>query len=199
MWDEIAHAIPNVNDITRISCMCPTKESRRYDVTPSLIGWAHTQNDPCCAATMMRTSTYASIYLANSYFMTRVNVFSLCSLCIGCCVSGGIIINKHSTQRVDSLTTGYNPGERGTESDFRGTVLSQWGLNHYNDVIMSAMASQITAVSSVCSIICSADQRKTSNLRVTGLCEGNPPVTVTQIPLKFHRSVLLLASLIISW
>ena len=30
------------------SCICPTNERRRYNVTSSLIGWAHTQNDPCC-------------------------------------------------------------------------------------------------------------------------------------------------------
>ena len=27
--------------------MCPANERRRYNVTPSLIGWAHAQNDPC--------------------------------------------------------------------------------------------------------------------------------------------------------
>ena len=27
--------------------MCPANERWRYSVTPSLIGWAHTQNDPC--------------------------------------------------------------------------------------------------------------------------------------------------------
>ena len=43
---------------------------------------------------------------------------------------------------------------------------------HYSDVIMSAMAYQITGVSIVCSAVCS-----TSNLRVTGLCEANSPVT----------------------
>ena len=29
-----------------ILCMCPAIEKRRYSVTPSLIGWAHTLNDP---------------------------------------------------------------------------------------------------------------------------------------------------------
>ena len=47
---------------------------------------------------------------------------------------------------------------------------------HYGDVIMSAMASQFTGVSIVCSIIFSAS-KKTSKLRVTGLCGGNPPAT----------------------
>ena len=39
---------------------------------------------------------------------------------------------------------------------------------------MSAMASQITGVLIVYSTVCS---KKTSKLRVTGLCEGNSPVT----------------------
>ena len=40
------------------------------------------------------------------------------------------------------------------------------------------MAPQITGVPIVCSTVCSgADQRKTSKLRVTGLCEGKPPMT----------------------
>ena len=30
-----------------ILCMLPADERRRYIVTSSLIGWAHTQNDAC--------------------------------------------------------------------------------------------------------------------------------------------------------
>ena len=46
--------------------------------------------------------------------------------------------------------------------------------NHYYDVIMGAIASQITSLTIVYSIVCSdADQKKTSKLRVTGLCAGN--------------------------
>ena len=46
------------------------------------------------------------------------------------------------------------------------------------DVITSAMASQIAGVSIVCSTVCSgADKKKTLKLCVTGLCEGNSPVT----------------------
>ena len=49
---------------------------------------------------------------------------------------------------------------------------------HYNDVIMSAMASQITSLTIVYSTIYSKPRlKKTSKLCVTGLCEGNPPVT----------------------
>ena len=46
---------------------------------------------------------------------------------------------------------------------------------HYCDVIMGAMASQITSLT----IVYSAGRRskKTSKFRVTGLCAGNSPVT----------------------
>ena len=62
---------------------------------------------------------------------------------------------------------------------YRGpTKFSVPGQATISDVIMSAVASQITSVSMFCSTICSdADQRKTSKLRVTGLCEGNSRVT----------------------
>ena len=50
-----------------------------------------------------------------------------------------------------------------------------------SDVIMSAIASQITGVSIVYPTLCSrADKKKISKLRVTGLCDGNhrsPPVS----------------------
>ena len=32
-----------------ILCMCLANEKRRYNVTSSLIGLTHTQNDPCTA------------------------------------------------------------------------------------------------------------------------------------------------------
>ena len=49
--------------------------------------------------------------------------------------------------------------------------------SRYSVVTMSAMASQITVVSIVNSTVCSGDDKKTSKFRVTGHCEGNPPVT----------------------
>ena len=50
--------------------------------------------------------------------------------------------------------------------------------SHYSDVIMNAMASQITSVSIVCSLFWfRGGSKKTSKIRVTGLCEGNPHVT----------------------
>ena len=52
------------------------------------------------------------------------------------------------------------------------------GPMHYNDVIMSAMASQITSLTIVYwSVYSRCRSKKTSKLCVTGLCEGNSPVT----------------------
>ena len=49
---------------------------------------------------------------------------------------------------------------------------------HYSNVIMIAMASQVTGVLIVCSAVCSgARQKNPSKFSVTGLCEGNRPVT----------------------
>ena len=51
---------------------------------------------------------------------------------------------------------------------------------HFNrsDVFMSAMASQITSLTIIYSTIYSRRRsKKTSKLRVTGLCEGSSPVT----------------------
>ena len=49
---------------------------------------------------------------------------------------------------------------------------------HYNDVIMNAMASQITTLAIVFPSVYSRHRsKKISKLRVTGLCEGNLPVT----------------------
>ena len=51
-------------------------------------------------------------------------------------------------------------------------------IQHYSDVIMTTMASLISGVAIVCSTVClGADKKKTSKLRVTGLCAGNSPGT----------------------
>ena len=49
----------------------------------------------------------------------------------------------------------------------------------YNDVKLGAMASQITSLTIVYSTVYSRRRsKKTSNLRVTGLCAGNSPVSI---------------------
>ena len=51
-------------------------------------------------------------------------------------------------------------------------------FRHWSDVIMRVMVSQITNLTIVYSTVYSgADQKKTSKLRVTGLSQGNSPVT----------------------
>ena len=51
-------------------------------------------------------------------------------------------------------------------------------FHHYSDVIMRAMASQVTSLTIVYSTVYSGGRsKKTSKLRVTGLCEVNSPVT----------------------
>ena len=53
-----------------------------------------------------------------------------------------------------------------------------FNVQHYSDVIMCAMACQITSVLIVYSIICSgSDKKETSKLLITGLCEGNSPMS----------------------
>ena len=61
------------------------------------------------------------------------------------------------------------------ENSLWWSVHSQW---HYNDVMMSAMASQITGVTIVYStFLLWRRSKKTSKIHVTGLCERNSPVT----------------------
>ena len=58
------------------------------------------------------------------------------------------------------------------------TNVAQTLDKHYNDVIMGAIASKITDLTIVYSIVYSdADQRKHQSSGVTGLCVGNSPGT----------------------
>ena len=51
-------------------------------------------------------------------------------------------------------------------------------ITHYNDVMMSALASQITSLTIVYSTVYSRRRsKKTSKIRVNGHCEGNSPMT----------------------
>ena len=56
--------------------------------------------------------------------------------------------------------------------------ITKLGPEHYNDAIMNTMESQITSLTIVYSTVYSRlRSTKTSKLRVTGLREGNAPVT----------------------
>ena len=45
----------NIGDVVfrDLFCMHPANARRRYNVTSSLIGWAHTQNNPCVISRFM--------------------------------------------------------------------------------------------------------------------------------------------------
>ena len=55
--------------------------------------------------------------------------------------------------------------------------MSWYQLNHYGDVIMGVMASQITSLTIVDSSLFGCKSNKISKFRVTGLCAGNLPGT----------------------
>ena len=64
--------------------------------------------------------------------------------------------------------------------DISSTHITRFQMKciHYNDVIISAIASQITSLTIVyLTVYSDADKKKTPKLHVTDLYEGNSPVT----------------------
>ena len=56
VWTNFTHVLPSYFAGTVVGivlCMHPTNERQRYIVTLSLIGWVHSQNDPCCCNHMI--------------------------------------------------------------------------------------------------------------------------------------------------
>ena len=51
--------------------MCLAKERRRYNVTSSLIGWAHSQNDPCFASSSCCSGVKPQGFI-NSFVCLRI-------------------------------------------------------------------------------------------------------------------------------
>ena len=82
------------------------------------------------------------------------------------CLTGSILISSKDF---------WTPSNIFPEIHSKETKLHRF---HYSDVIMGAMASQITSVSIVCSCrLFSRRSENTPKFRVTGLYERNPPVT----------------------
>ena len=92
--------------------------------------------------------------------------------------------------RNTSMDSGFNVPERVLRCTYVSIVVIRrcWRLTffksfiawcvNYNAVVMGAMASQITSLVNVYTIVYSWGRlKKAPNLRVTGLCEGNSPVT----------------------
>ena len=70
-----------------ILSMGSANERRRYYVTPSLIGWTHTQNDPCI---QLQMRLYWNVFVSTCLFIW--NNFHSWS-----CMSCGIIYMPHET------------------------------------------------------------------------------------------------------
>ena len=57
-----------------ILCLRPANERRRYNVTSPLIGWAHTQNDPCIILTSDGVATDGYLHhSASMSFIIKIN------------------------------------------------------------------------------------------------------------------------------
>ena len=85
---------------------------------------------------------------------------------------------------------------------------NRWWRNHYNDVIMSAMASQVTSLTIVNSTVYSRRKSmKTPKLHAIGLRAGNSPVTgefpaqgpVTRKMFLFDDVIMVTGCLISIW
>ena len=79
----------------------------------------------------------------------------------------------------------------------RGSFLTRSCQNHYCDDIMGAMASQINSLTIVKRLF-RHRSKKTSKLRVTGLCEGNSPET-GEFPAQMARNAEMFHLMTSSW
>ena len=118
---------------------------------------------PECAETKSNADTLGA--LAND----RVRIWSLLGVEFLCNSNIGLVLSKRTL-----LKKGIGPFY-----DKIFTLQSQGTATciHYSDAIMSEMSSQITSVSIVCNRLFRRRSKKTSELRVIGLCDGNSQVT----------------------
>ena len=74
-----------LSDSGIILCMHPANKRWRYSVTPSLIGWAHTQTDPYWQTTTKFTHVTITILQdMYKYFMNEmtINIFAHVQICL---------------------------------------------------------------------------------------------------------------------
>ena len=88
-----------------ILCMRPANERRRYIVTSSLIGWVHTQIDPCCSRMLHRWGNVAPERLG----LVRVRGFEPCII--------GICGSKTVYQQTGPFLSGFVPAGNCTNDD----------------------------------------------------------------------------------
>ena len=87
-------------------------------------------------------------------------------------------MNKTKMSQNDRLIFQFQCNYRPIDWRQMNGFIKNQSFNHYNDVIMDTIASEITSVTIVYSTVYSAPRsKKTSKLRVTSLCAGNSPGT----------------------
>ena len=64
IMNEMYSSMPYSNDSMWI---CPANERQCYNVTQSLIGWAHSQNDPCILGQTRPADLPLTIFLFKDY------------------------------------------------------------------------------------------------------------------------------------
>ena len=87
---------------------------------------------------------------------------------------------RNLAERKSDFKVGNSPADYTTASaDTLMPKLShhRGRVTHYNDVIMGTIASQITSLTCLLNGLFRRRSKKTSKLRVTGLCAGNSPGT----------------------
>ena len=107
-------------------------------------------------------------------FLCVITLFMV-SVCVHFRICGLIIWPQFQT--IFFLAAWWQPSAfwLPTSTEYNACVLK---ISHYNDVIMSVMASQFTSLTVVYSIVYSRRKsKKTSKLRVIGLWAGNSQVT----------------------
>ena len=136
-------------------------------------------------------------HVKNVQLMDRT-VFSCPFICSTTVISTRYSRSRYSSIRIGAVYWDYYPlyyyqaGFYSRRNNYPSgeRLLSKWILDkkskhheaiskHYSDVIIGSMMSQITRLTIVYSTVYS-DQKKhqsSASLRVTGLCEGNSPMT----------------------
>ena len=143
--------------------MGSANERQCYNVTSSLIGWAHTWNDYYIGA-RASTATIMTEYGSHISSDGLLSSFSGTLYHQGHKHGGNHTLIVHVPVKQPwrfGVNESHESTENGYMADAKNQCYSSLRHIHYSDVIMGSMASQITSLTIVYSIVYSgADQRK---------------------------------------
>ena len=148
-----------------ILCMGPAIKRRPYYVTPFLIDWTHTQNDPCyhniiCFMNAVNEACRPGGHNWDCYPDTLCVCRATATLWKIGYSSIHLRVNDIPVTCSDLLNM-WRYEDRSASNGHQVTCPNVYFISHYSEVTMSAMTSQITGISGVCSTVCwSAHQRK---------------------------------------